>query len=176
MLAVSRVAMAGQQAPPHCPCHSRLNRHARQHGFYAESLRAHLCSLATGHGVGTISRSSSIARFIQGGVVKTFRCRDEAMRKFSLFALLWCVTTLSIATAVNVKSRVSYVVAVPDTPEITVYRRGFPIVYHTSIPEYQQLLWILINSAFVAVSSYLLFRGLRWLNNRHHPTTCLKVD
>ena len=34
---------------------------------------AHLGSLATGHALGTISRSSDIARFVQGGVVKTFR-------------------------------------------------------------------------------------------------------
>ena len=47
---------------------------AAQHGFYAKALRAHLGSLATGHGLGTISRSSGIVRFVQGGVVKTFRC------------------------------------------------------------------------------------------------------
>jgi hypothetical protein len=28
-------------------------------------------------GIGTISRSSDIARFVQGGVVKTFRCPVE---------------------------------------------------------------------------------------------------
>ena len=44
-----------------------------QHGFYAEALRAHLRSLATLAGLGTISRNSDIARFVQGGVVKTFR-------------------------------------------------------------------------------------------------------
>ena len=48
-----------------------------QHGFYAEALRAHLRSLATVAGLGTISRSSGIARFVQGGVVKTFRCTNE---------------------------------------------------------------------------------------------------
>ena len=53
---------------------------AGQHGFYAEALRAHLGSLATGHGLGTISRSSDIARFVQGGVVKTFRCPPQAPR------------------------------------------------------------------------------------------------
>ena len=45
---------------------------AAQHGFYARPA-AHLGSLATGHGFGTLSRSSDIARFVQGGVVKTFR-------------------------------------------------------------------------------------------------------
>ena len=45
-----------------------------QHGFYAEALRAHLPSLVTRAGLGTISRSSGVARFVQGGVVKTFRC------------------------------------------------------------------------------------------------------
>ena len=35
---------------------------------------AHLRCLATTAGLGTISRSSSIVRFVQGGVVKTFRC------------------------------------------------------------------------------------------------------
>ena len=34
---------------------------------------AHLGSLATGHDLGTTSRSSGIARFVKGGVVKTFR-------------------------------------------------------------------------------------------------------
>ena len=34
---------------------------------------AHLRSLATGVGLGTITRSSYIARFVKGGVVKTFR-------------------------------------------------------------------------------------------------------
>ena len=32
--------------------------------------------LATLAGFGTISRSSDIVRFVQGGVVKTFRCAD----------------------------------------------------------------------------------------------------
>ena len=49
----------------------------RQHGVYAEALRAHLRPLATIAGLGTIFRSSGIARFVSGGVVKTFRCRDE---------------------------------------------------------------------------------------------------
>ena len=35
---------------------------------------AHLPCLATRAGLGTISRSSDVARFVQGGVVKTFRC------------------------------------------------------------------------------------------------------
>ena len=35
---------------------------------------AHLGSWATGHGLGTIHGNSGIARFVQGGVVKTFRC------------------------------------------------------------------------------------------------------
>ena len=43
-----------------------------QHGFYARPA-AHLPTLATRAGIGTISRSSNIARFVQGGVVKTFR-------------------------------------------------------------------------------------------------------
>ncbi len=42
----------------------------RQHGVYAEALRAHLRPLATIAGLGTIFRSSGIARFVQGGVVK----------------------------------------------------------------------------------------------------------
>ena len=43
-----------------------------QHGFYARPA-AHLLTFATRVGVGIISRSSGIARFVQGGVVKTFR-------------------------------------------------------------------------------------------------------
>ena len=35
---------------------------------------AHLRPLATLAGLGTISDNSDIARFVQGGVVKTFRC------------------------------------------------------------------------------------------------------
>ena len=38
--------------------------------FYAEALRSHLGSLATGVGLGTIFRNSGIARFVQGGVKK----------------------------------------------------------------------------------------------------------
>ena len=131
-------------------------------------LSAHLPCLATRAGLGRIFRSPDVVRFVQRGVVKTFRCRDETMRKFSLLTFLWCVTTLCIATTVNLKSRVSYVIAIPDMPEITVYRRGFPFEYETWIPGYQQFLWILINSALVAAPSYLLCRGLRWQKNRHH--------
>jgi peptide subunit release factor 1 (eRF1) len=35
---------------------------------------AHLPCLATRAGLGTISLDSGIVRFVQGGVVKTFRC------------------------------------------------------------------------------------------------------
>ena len=45
---------------------------AGQHGFYARPA-AHLRLLATLAGLGTIPRSSGIVRFVQGGVVKTFR-------------------------------------------------------------------------------------------------------
>ena len=44
-----------------------------QHGFYARPS-AHLPRLPTRAGLGTISRSSGIVRFVLGGVVKTFRC------------------------------------------------------------------------------------------------------
>ncbi len=43
---------------------------------------AHLGSLATGHGFGTISRSSGIVRFVQGGVVKTFRWTPQRGNPF----------------------------------------------------------------------------------------------
>ena len=43
---------------------------------------AHLPRLATRAGLGTIFRSSDIARFVQGGVVKTFRCADETIMNF----------------------------------------------------------------------------------------------
>ena len=39
---------------------------------------AHLRLLATLAGFGTISRSSDIVRFVQGGVVKTFRCATQS--------------------------------------------------------------------------------------------------
>jgi len=39
---------------------------------------AHLPTLSTRAGLGTISRSSGIARFVQGGVVKTFRWQTQA--------------------------------------------------------------------------------------------------
>ena len=49
----------------------------RQHGFYARAFgtpsAAHLRLLATLAGLGTISSSSDIVRFVYGGVVKTFR-------------------------------------------------------------------------------------------------------
>ncbi|SMP75742.1 hypothetical protein SAMN06265222_1201, partial [Neorhodopirellula lusitana] len=50
--------------------------HVAQHGFYARPS-AHLRTLATGVGFGTISGSSCIVRFVWGGVVKTYRCPDE---------------------------------------------------------------------------------------------------
>jgi hypothetical protein len=53
---------------------------ARQHGFYARPS-AHLPCLATRAGVGTIFRSSDIARFVQGGVVKTFRYATSVTRE-----------------------------------------------------------------------------------------------
>ena len=40
---------------------------------FTQGPSAHLPRLATRADVGTISRSSGIARFVQGGVVKTFR-------------------------------------------------------------------------------------------------------
>ena len=43
-----------------------------QHGFYA-GPSAHLRPLATLAGLGTIFSNSGIVRFVQGGVVKTFR-------------------------------------------------------------------------------------------------------
>ena len=45
---------------------------AAQHGFYARPS-AHLPCLATMAGLGRITRSSDIVRFVQGGVVKPFR-------------------------------------------------------------------------------------------------------
>ena len=45
---------------------------ARQHGFYARPS-AHRCRLFKPPSGGRISRSSGIVRFVQGGVVKTFR-------------------------------------------------------------------------------------------------------
>ena len=47
-------------------------RSAAQHGFYARPA-AHLPTLSTRAGLGTIFGSSGIAGFVQGGVVKTFR-------------------------------------------------------------------------------------------------------
>ena len=44
-----------------------------QHGFYARPS-AHLPCLAALAGLGTILGSLGIVRFVQGGVVKTFRC------------------------------------------------------------------------------------------------------
>ncbi len=45
--------------------------------FYARPS-AHLGSLATGLGLGKITRSSGIARFVQGGFVGTFRCASSS--------------------------------------------------------------------------------------------------
>ena len=45
---------------------------------FTQGPSAHLGSLATGHSLGTISRSSGITRFVQGGVVKTFRCATQS--------------------------------------------------------------------------------------------------
>jgi len=47
---------------------------------------AHLPTLATLAGLGTVSRSSCIARFVQGGVVQTFRCATTVMRRRLLIA------------------------------------------------------------------------------------------
>ena len=63
-----------------------------QHGFYAMALRAHLRHLATTADLGTTSDSSDVARFVQGGVVKTFRCGTlaEHVRSESVFqSFIW---------------------------------------------------------------------------------------
>ena len=52
-----------------------------QHGFYARPP-AHRCRLFKPPSGGRISRSSGIVRFVQDGVVKTFRCRTSVKRKF----------------------------------------------------------------------------------------------
>ena len=44
---------------------------------FTQRPSAHLPCLATRAGLGRISRISDIARFVQGGVVKTFRCRSQ---------------------------------------------------------------------------------------------------
>ena len=49
---------------------------ARQHGFYA-GPSAHRCRLFESPSAGKILRSSDVARFVQGGVVKTFRCTPQ---------------------------------------------------------------------------------------------------
>ena len=46
---------------------------------------AHLPCLATRAGVGRITLSSGIVRFVQGGVVKTFRCATLVQRSLDLF-------------------------------------------------------------------------------------------
>ena len=57
--------------------------------FFTLRPSAHLPTLATRAGVGTIARSSCIARFVQGGVVKTFRCATQSMKIIAiLFSLL----------------------------------------------------------------------------------------
>ena len=50
---------------------------AAEHGFYAEALRVHLGSLATGLGIGKIMRSSDAVRFVQGGVAKNLPLGDH---------------------------------------------------------------------------------------------------
>jgi hypothetical protein len=86
------------------------------------------------------------------------------MRQFSLFAIVWCVTTLCIATAVNLKSRSSQAMVFQrDVSEVTIYKHGFPIEYDLYIPAYQKLFWTLANSAVVLVPSFVLFRASRWL-------------
>ena len=44
---------------------------------FTQGPSAHLPTLSTRAGLGTIFRSSGIARFVHGGVVKTFRCRPQ---------------------------------------------------------------------------------------------------
>ena len=52
-----------------------------QHGFYARPAApaAHLRPLATLARLGTIPRNSGSVRFVQGGVVKTFRCAAKQL-------------------------------------------------------------------------------------------------
>ena len=59
---------------------SPLHR-AVQHGFYARPS-AHRCRLFKPASGGRIFRSSDIVRFVQGGVVKTFRCANLALEHF----------------------------------------------------------------------------------------------
>ena len=47
---------------------------------FTQGPSAHLGSLATGLSLGTISASSGISRFVQGGVAKTFRCVTQIAR------------------------------------------------------------------------------------------------
>ena len=44
---------------------------------FTQGPSAHLPTLSTRAGLGTIFRSSGIARFVHGGVVKTFRCLPQ---------------------------------------------------------------------------------------------------
>ena len=76
------------------------SRSVAQHGFYARPS-AHLRSLATGAGFGTISRSSGVVRFVQGGVVKTFRCANLDERGWTLRHRT--LTNPSETTSVNEK-------------------------------------------------------------------------
>ena len=46
---------------------------------FTQGPSAHLGSLATGLGLGTIFSNSGIVRFVQGGVVKTFRYPHETL-------------------------------------------------------------------------------------------------
>ena len=50
-----------------------------QYHFSPMETAAHLGSLATVHGLGRIFRNSDVVRFVQGGVVKTFRCADSSI-------------------------------------------------------------------------------------------------
>ena len=52
-------------------------RNGAHNMVFTQGPSAHLPCLATRVGIGRISRSSGIVRFVKGGVVKTFRCRSR---------------------------------------------------------------------------------------------------
>ena len=86
---------------------SLVVREVRQHGFYARPP-AHRCRLFKPPSGGRIFRSSGIECFVQGGVVKTFRCPHRAYEWYSLVAMrrLRGVAFRSARSLRNVRSQV----------------------------------------------------------------------
>ena len=79
-----------------------------QHGFYARPA-AHLATLSTRDGLGTISVVQTLSASFQGGVVKTFRCPLRGFRlQYEYADFEFAMSAIRVLAIVCVVAFVSY--------------------------------------------------------------------